>query len=72
MPAPAAGSAGAFLKLSKTSEDIAKVNAAVMVTLGDGSCIGRQIALGSAAPTPVRAAEAERVSLEGQDSTART
>ena len=31
VPAPAAGSAGAFLKLSTTSEDIAKVNAAVMI-----------------------------------------
>ena len=38
VPAPAAGSAGAFLKLSKTSEDIAKVNVAVMVALAGGVC----------------------------------
>jgi carbon-monoxide dehydrogenase medium subunit len=55
VPAPAAGSAGAFLKLSKTSEDIAKVNAAVMLTLAGGVCARAGISVGSAAPTPVRA-----------------
>jgi aerobic carbon-monoxide dehydrogenase medium subunit len=61
VPAPAAGSAGAFLKLSKTSEDIAKVNVAVMVTLEGGACSSASIAIGSAAPTPVRAADAEQL-----------
>ena len=61
VPAPAAGSAGAFLKLSKTSEDIAKVNVAVMVQLEGGACSSARIAVGSAAPTPVRAAAAERL-----------
>ena len=35
-PAGRRNRAGAFLKLSKTAEDIAKVNAAVAVTLADG------------------------------------
>jgi aerobic carbon-monoxide dehydrogenase medium subunit len=61
VPAPAAGSAGAFLKLAKTAEDIAKVNAAVCLALSDGVCSYVRIAVGSAAPTPVRAAAAERV-----------
>ena len=60
VPAPAAGSAGAFLKLSMTSEDIAKVNAAVMLTLAGGVCARAAISVGSAAPTPVRAAAAEK------------
>jgi aerobic carbon-monoxide dehydrogenase medium subunit len=60
VPAPAAGSAGAFLKLSTTSEDIAKVNAAVVLTLAGGVCSGAAISVGSAAPTPVRAAIAEQ------------
>ena len=60
VPAPAAGSAGAFLKLSTTSEDIAKVNAAVMMEFAGGVCVGAGISVGSAAPTPVRAAAAEQ------------
>jgi CO/xanthine dehydrogenase FAD-binding subunit len=61
VPAPAAGGAGAFLKLSKTSEDIAKVNVAVQVAMSGGVCGEARIAVGSAAPTPVRAAAAEQV-----------
>jgi carbon-monoxide dehydrogenase medium subunit len=61
VPAPAAGSAGAFLKLSKTAEDIAKVNVAVQIESGGGVCAAARIAIGSAAPTPVRAAAAESV-----------
>jgi carbon-monoxide dehydrogenase medium subunit len=71
VPAPAAGSAGTFLKLSKTSEDIAKVNAAVMVTLAGGVCSGAGISVGSAAPTPIRAAAAEQA-LAGQRMDAQT
>ena len=61
VPAPAAGSAGAFLKLSKTAEDIAKVNVAVTVAVAGGVCSHARIAIGSAAPTPVRAWAAEDV-----------
>jgi len=71
IPRPPAGSAGAFMKLSKTSEDIAKVNAAVLVTIVDGACTDAKIALGSVAPTPVRASEAERL-LQGRGMNART
>jgi carbon-monoxide dehydrogenase medium subunit len=60
VPAPAAGSAGAFLKLSTTSEDIAKVNAAVMIELAGGVCVRAGVSVGSAAPTPVRALAAEQ------------
>lgn len=63
VPAQATGSAGAFIKLAKTRADIAKVNAAVMVTLDAYTCTHVRIALGSVAPTPVRALEAERLLL---------
>jgi carbon-monoxide dehydrogenase medium subunit len=66
VPRPAAGASGAFLKLSKTAEDIAKVNAAVLVTLAEGKCVDAKIALGSVAPTPIRAVEAEE-SVEGRE-----
>jgi carbon-monoxide dehydrogenase medium subunit len=59
VPAPAADSAGAFLKLAKTSEDIAKVNVAVTLAMNGGRCTYARIAVGSAAPTPLRAVGAE-------------
>jgi aerobic carbon-monoxide dehydrogenase medium subunit len=65
VPVVAPGSTGAFLKLSKTAEDIAKVNAAVLLTLVDGVCTEARVAIGSAAPTPVRAKAAEEI-LTGQ------
>jgi aerobic carbon-monoxide dehydrogenase medium subunit len=61
VPKVPTGSGGAFAKLSKTSEDIAKVNAAVLVRMVGGACTGASIALGSVAPTPIRAIEAERL-----------
>ncbi len=59
--APAAGSAGAFLKLAKTADDIAKVNVAVTVALAGGMCTYARIALGSVGPTPMRALDAEEM-----------
>ena len=61
IPGLSSGTGTAFLKLSKTAEDIAKVNVAVMLTLADGKCSDAKIALGSVAPTPIRAGKAEEV-----------
>ncbi|OFV79760.1 MAG: hypothetical protein A2W26_04310 [Acidobacteria bacterium RBG_16_64_8] len=63
VPRPPGGAAGAFMKLSKTAEDIAKVNVAVMLTLAAETCVNVRIALGSVAPTPVRASAAEAILL---------
>jgi carbon-monoxide dehydrogenase medium subunit len=53
------------MKLAKTKDDIAKVNAAVSVTMTDGECKDAKIALGSVAPTPIRVYGAEKI-LQGQ------
>jgi len=65
VPALPAGTGGAFMKLAKTMDDIAKVNTAVTVTVADGKCQQARIALGSVAPTPIRVTEAEET-LKGQ------
>ncbi|HPA85918.1 MAG TPA: xanthine dehydrogenase family protein subunit M [Deltaproteobacteria bacterium] len=61
LPAPAANTGGAFAKLVRTAEDIAKVNAAASITLDKGVCKDVRISLGSVAPTVVRAKKAEAI-----------
>lgn len=65
VPGMLAGTGSAFLKAAKTADDIAKVNAAVTVTVTDKICKDARIALGSVAPTPIRVTEAEQA-LKGQ------
>lgn len=65
VPAVKAGTGGAFLNLSKTKADIAKVNAAVTITVSDNVCEDIRIALGAVAPTPIRCYHAEDI-IKGQ------
>jgi carbon-monoxide dehydrogenase medium subunit len=65
VPGVPAGTSSAFLKAAKTADDIAKVNAAVLITVTGKICEEARIALGSVAPTPIRVAEAERI-LKGR------
>lgn len=65
VPRLPARTGGAFMKLAKTADDIAKVNVAVTVTVANGRCSEAKIALGSVAPTPIRATKAE-ATLMGQ------
>jgi len=65
VPRPAAGTGQAFLKLVRTAADIAKVNVAVSLTVAGGVCQEARIALGSVAPTPIRARKAEET-LKGK------
>ena len=59
LPRPQGSTGSAFLKVSRVTADIAKVNAAV-VLVREGRCIADcRLAFGSVAPTPVRAREAE-------------
>lgn len=48
-----------FMKLGRTAEDLAKINAAVTITVSGNVCKYARIALGSVAPTPMRARKAE-------------
>lgn len=59
------GTGSAFMKLTKTAEDIAKVNIAVTINIADGICKKAKIALGSVAPTPIRVTEAEEA-IQGE------
>ena len=61
LPAPAPNTGGAFKKLVRSAEDIAKVNAAASITMDKGICKDVRIALGSVAPTVVRAKKAEEI-----------
>ena len=65
VPGPTAGTGGAFLKIARAAADLAKVNVAVVVTVKDGKCTNARIALGSVAPTTIRAKKAESI-LKGQ------
>ena len=64
-PPPAKGTGTAFYKMVRTADDIAKVNAAISLTVSDGACQEARIALGSVAPTTIRARKAEEV-LKGK------
>ncbi|MCB2093795.1 MAG: xanthine dehydrogenase family protein subunit M [Rhodobacteraceae bacterium] len=65
-PVPAKGSFGSFYKLARRKGDaITVVGVAVGLGLKGGRCVGVRIALGSVAPTPMRARKAEGL-LEGE------
>lgn len=57
---------GAFMKIGRTSMDIAKVNIAVLVKISDAKVEDCRIALGAVAPTPMRARRAEEF-LRGRE-----
>lgn len=59
VPSPAPHTGGAFFKLVRTASDIAKVNAAVSLTVTNNICSQARIAIGSVAPTVIRANRAE-------------
>jgi len=66
VPAPGRHSGGQYLRHTPRRElDIAVVGVASQLTLVDGRCTKARIALAAVAPTPIRAALAER-SLEDQ------
>jgi carbon-monoxide dehydrogenase medium subunit len=61
IPVPPAGSGGAYVKLERKVGDFATAGAAVQVTMGKGGVVEKAgIGLTNAAPTPVKATEAEK------------
>jgi aerobic carbon-monoxide dehydrogenase medium subunit len=59
VPVLTSGTQTAFLNLVRTHADIAKVSVAVALTIAGGICREARIALGSVAPTVIRAFQAE-------------
>ena len=59
------GRRGSFLKVGRTAEDLAIVNAGVSLRVEDGRCRDVRIALGAVGETPMRVPEAEAL-LEGK------
>ncbi len=66
IPAPLSHTGSAFVKISRVAADISQVCAAVRLTRDGNTIQDARIALGSVAPTPVRATGAER-DLIGQN-----
>lgn len=63
-PAPAGARGGYFKYTSRSAEDKPLVGVAALVALdASGRCVEARIGLGGAAPTPMRAAQAERALL---------
>ena len=68
---PVIGTCGtAFGKISRVSEDLAKVNCAVKINLSNNKCSEARVVLGAVAATPVRAKNVEQA-LEGHEITDR-
>jgi len=65
VPAAPASTGYAFFKLTKTTADIGKLNVSASVTMAGDTCSDCRFALGSVAPTPMRARKAEAV-LKGK------
>jgi carbon-monoxide dehydrogenase medium subunit len=55
-----------FVKIGRTAEDLSKVSVAVILSVAQGRIKDARLSLGSVAPTPIRALEAESF-LEGKE-----
>lgn len=65
LPPPAGKRGWGFLRRTRTAIDIALVSSCAVITADNGVCGDTGISLGSVAPTPLRAVQAERV-VRGQ------
>ncbi|MBL4895173.1 MAG: FAD binding domain-containing protein [Emcibacter sp.] len=68
VPAPGAGQKSAFRRMTRTTEDLAKINAAVCLQMDGGKCTGARITMGCVGPTLIRLPKVEKM-LEGADIT---
>ncbi|NMG43822.1 xanthine dehydrogenase family protein subunit M [Aromatoleum toluvorans] len=59
LPPPAAGTHSAFRRLTRTSEDLAKLNVAVQLRMSGETCVEARVAMGCVAPTPLRLKQTE-------------
>ncbi len=69
LPPPAAGSRCAFKRMTRTNEDLAKLNVAVRLEMAGNTCVDARLAMGCVAPTPLRLTKTETL-LKGRELTA--
>jgi len=65
VPAPKKGVVSAFSRITRTTLDLSKINAAVCLTMDKGICKSARIAMGAVAPKTIRLIDSENV-LKGQ------
>ncbi len=63
IPCPPEGTGMSFLKVARTSMDLAKANVAVAIKLKGNTVEQCRIAMGSVAPTPIRLFQTEKILL---------
>ncbi len=66
IPPPAAGQKSAFRRMTRTTEDLSKISAAVSLQMGGGTCQTARVAMGCVGPTLVRLPGVEKI-LEGAE-----
>ena len=69
LPPPAEGTRTAFRRLTRTNDDLAKLNVAVHLDMHGGTCTHARLAMGCVAPTPLRLRHTEAL-LKGREITA--
>ncbi len=65
VPAPKDGVVSAFNRITRTTLDLSKINAAVCLTIANGTCKNARIAMGAVAPKTIRLTDTEEL-LKGQ------
>ncbi len=68
VPPPVAGQKSAFRRMTRTTEDLSKINAAVCLQMEGDRCQSARVAMGCVGPTLVRLPKVERM-LEGAEIT---
>lgn len=68
IPAPGAGQKSAFRRMTRTTEDLSKINAAVSMQMDGNICQNARVAMGCVGPTIVRLPNVEKA-LEGAEIT---
>lgn len=66
LPKPPDGAAMAFLKVGRTRQDLAIVNAAALLVMENGVCKKCRLAIGAVAPVPLRLKKVEEM-IEGRE-----
>ena len=68
VPAPSRGQKSAFRRMTRTTEDLSKINVAVCLQMNGDNCLAARVAMGCVGPTLVRLPKTEKC-LEGAEIT---